>query len=124
MKGDGERLSGLENFSGYQKALDLFDLAVGDLSTLARKPETARLVSQQIASADSIAANIEEGYGRGTPAEYAQFLIYSRGSAQETLGRYGRFGHWLPEEVVEQRQSLCQEIIAILSATIKTLRSE
>jgi len=124
VKGAGARPVGLENFSGYQKALELFDLVVVDVTPLARKPETMRLISQQIASADSIAANIEEGYGRGSRAEYAQFLVYSRGSAQETLGRYGRLGHWLPEEVVEQRERLCQEIIAILTATIKTLRSE
>lgn len=124
MKGEDERPSGLENFSGYRKALELFDLTVGDLVPLARKSETARLVSQQIASADSIASNIEEGYGRGSRPEYAQFLIYSRGSAQETAGRYLRLRHWLPEDVVEQRRQLCQEIIAILSATIKTLRTE
>jgi len=124
VKGEDERPSGLENFSAHRKALELFDLAVGDLVPLAKKPETARLVSQQLASADSIAANIEEGYGRGSRAEYAQFLIFSRGSAQETSGRYHRLRHWLPEEVVESRRALCQEIIAILSATIKTLRSE
>jgi four helix bundle protein len=115
--------SGLENFQAHQKALGLFDLAVGDLVPLAKKPETARLVSQQLASADSIAANIEEGYGRGTRKDYAHFLIIARGSAQETAGRYRRMRHWLPEEIVEHRYRLCQEIIAILSATIATLRS-
>ncbi len=90
---------------------------------LAKKPETARLVSQQLAAADSIAANIEEGYGRGSRKDYAHFLIISRGSAQETAGRYRRMRHWLPEEIVEERYRLCQEIIAILSATISTLRS-
>lgn len=90
---------------------------------LAKKPETARLVSQQLATADSIAANIEEGYGRGTRKDYAHFLIIARGSAQETAGRYRRLHHWLPEEIVEQRYRLCQEIIAILSATIATLCS-
>lgn len=124
MKGEEARLTGLEKFSAYRKALGLFDRAVEDLVPLAKRPETVRLVSQQLASADSIAANIEEGYGRGSRRDYAHFLIIARGSAQETAGRYRRMRHWLPEEVVEHRYRLCQEIIAILSATITTLRSE
>jgi four helix bundle protein len=122
VKGDGA--AGLENFPAYQKTPELFDLTVHDPIPLAKKPETARLVSQQIASADSMAAHTEEGYGQESPTEYAQFLTLSRGSAQETLGRFHRLRHRLSEDVVEHRRQLCQEIIAILSATIKTLRSE
>jgi four helix bundle protein len=121
VKGDGS--VGPENFSASPRALELFGLTVHNLIPLAKKPETARLVSQQIASADSIAAGIEEGCGRGNRTEYARFLIFSRGSAQETLGRFHRLRHRLPEDGVEHRRQLCQEIIAILSVTIKTLRS-
>ncbi|MEI6337724.1 MAG: four helix bundle protein [Verrucomicrobiota bacterium] len=113
---------GLKGFGAYQKALELFDLAVGDLAVLARKPETARLVSQHIASADSIAANIGEGYGRGSRKDYSHFLIIARGSAPETAGRYLRLPHWLPNVVVTDRARLCQEIIGILTATIRKLR--
>ena len=51
-----------------------------------------------------------------------EFLIIARGSAQETLGRYQRFKHWLPEGTINLRTSLCREIIAILTVTIKKLR--
>lgn len=116
--------SRLHQYGGHQKALALFDLVVADLSELAREPACERLVSQQIASADSIASNIEEGYGRGSKRDYAHFLIIARGSAQETRGRYGRLKHWLRAEVIAQRVALCDEIIAILTATILRLRAQ
>jgi four helix bundle protein len=113
----------LRRFGAYQKALELFDLVVADLSPLTTQPALHRMISQQFASADSIASNIEEGYGRGSRKEYSQFLIIARGSAQETCGRYGRFKHWLPQPIVDARMALCSEIIGILSGSIDTLRS-
>lgn len=114
----------LHQFGAYQKACALFDLAVSDLSSLARNPLCSRLVSQQIASADSISSNIEEGYGRGSRKDYTHFLVIARGSATETRGRYEqRFKHWLPPETIAARVALCEEIIAILSASIRRLRS-
>ena len=107
----------LENFSAHRKALELFDFVVADLRPLTKHPALARLVAQQIASADSIAANIEEGYGRGSARDYSHFLIIARGSAQETWGRYQRLKHWLAPEVIATRVALCGEIIAILTAT-------
>jgi four helix bundle protein len=121
-KSDSEEGRGVERFGAYRKAIELFDLVVLDLSKLAGDFTLSRLIAQQYASADSIAANIEEGYGRGSRKEYTQFLVIARGSAQETLGRYKRFKHWLPQEHIEHRAALCSEIIAILTATIHKLR--
>jgi len=112
----------LLKFGAYTKALELFDFVVADLAQLSARRQCDRLVAQQIASADSIAANIEEGYGRGTKREYCPFLVISRGSAQETAGRYRRLRHWIPEETVEKRVALCDDIIGILTASIKGLR--
>ncbi len=39
---------------------------------------------QLLDSSGSISANIAEGYGRGSPREFEQFLRYSRGSGAET----------------------------------------
>ena len=121
MKVESER--GLHRFGAHVKALELFDLVVDDLAGISGKFQLARLISQQLASADSIASNIEEGYGRGGKREYIQFLVIARGSAQETAGRYSRLKHWLPPEKISSRVALCEEIIAILTATIKTLRN-
>ena len=114
----------LQQFGAYQKACALFDHAVADLTPLSKQTMCMRLVSQQIASADSIAANIEEGYGRRSRKDSAHFLVIARGSATETRGRYSRMKHWLPAEVITPRVALCEEIIAILSATIRRLREE
>jgi four helix bundle protein len=112
----------LEEFGAFQKANQLFDMVVEDMTLLSKNPLCWRLVSQQIASADSICANIEEGYGRGSRKDYAHFLVQARGSARETYGRYQRMKHWVAAEVIQNRTALCDEIIAILTATINRLR--
>ncbi len=104
-------MNNLENFGAYRKANDMFTHVMNDMQKLRADFTLGRLVSQQLASADSIAANIEEGYGRGSTREYIQFLIYARGSAQETRGRYGRMRHWLTESIVEARQHDLDEIL-------------
>ena len=115
----------LHQFGAYRKACELFDLAVADMTPLAGEPLCMRLASQQIASADSVAANIEEGYGRATRPDYVRFLVIARGSATETRGRYeNRLKHWLPVETIAERVGLCEEIVAILSASIRRLRND
>ena len=111
----------LMKFGGYLKARELFGLVADDMELLAKNPLCVRMVSQQMASADSICANIEEGYGRESSREYRQFLVIARGSARETQGRYERFGRWLTAEHVAPRVELCGEIIRILTATINRL---
>jgi four helix bundle protein len=114
----------LMNYGAYAKALELFDFVVADMALLSRHRECSQLAAQQLASADSIAANIEEGYGRGSKREYCQFLVIARGSAQETAGRYLRLRHWLPAGLPATRIALCDEIIGILTASILKLRSQ
>ncbi len=114
----------LEEFGAYRKSLELFDLVAKDMGMLKGEYSLGRLVSQQLASADSISANIEEGYGRLSRKEYIRFLDFARGSARETYGRYKRMKHWLSEDVVQQRTELLDEIIGILTATITTLGKE
>jgi four helix bundle protein len=114
----------LEEFGAYQKALELYDMVVNDISQWLQDRRLDRLVSQQLASADSICSNIEEGYGRESTAEYRRFLIIARGSLRETLGRYRRLRHWLPEEVIKKRVELAEEINRILSSSIKRLKNK
>ena len=52
---EGEmKKDGLEEFGAYRKSLELFDLVAKDMETLKGKYSLGRLVSQQLASADSI----------------------------------------------------------------------
>ena len=111
----------LEQFGAYRKSLELFDMVVADVTSYLGERKLERLVSQQLASADSVCSNIEEGYGRESTVEYRRFLIIARGSLRETQGRYQRVRHWLPPELVKQRIALADEINCILSATIPRL---
>ena len=112
---------GLERFGAYQKAMELFDLVIADMDKLRGDPRCYRLIAQQVASADSICANIEEGYGRLSRVEYVRFLDIARGSARETRGRYVRMKYWLGPEVISERLSLLDEIIGILTKSIVRL---
>jgi four helix bundle protein len=114
----------LESFGGYQKARQLFDFVVGDMGELRKDPRCYRLVAQQVGSADSVCANIEEGYGRLSRAEYLRFPDFARGSARETRGRYERMKPWLEERVIQHRVGLADEIIGILTSTIATLQAD
>ena len=114
----------LEEFGAYRKARELFDLVIADMKSVQREPLCFKLVSQQVGSADSICANIEEGHGRLSRAEYVRFLDFARGSARETRGRYLRMSHWLGDGLVRHRTALPDEIIGILTATIERLRAQ
>ena len=115
---------GLEQFGAYKKARELFDFVIKDMEALKKDPLCYRLIAQQVASADSICANIEEGYGRQSRVEYTRFLDIARGSARETRGRYERLKHWLTEDVIKKRIALLDEIIGILTASIVRMRKD
>lgn len=113
---------GLEQSGAYEKARVLFDLVVADMRNLKVDNRCFRLIPQQVGSADSICANIEEGYGRLSRIEYVRFLDIARGSARETRGRYERMKHWLSDKVIQERIKLLDEIIGILTSSIGTMR--
>lgn len=111
----------LEDFTAHRLAMEMWDLVVEDMAVLTPKPVMERLVAQQLGSADSIAANIEEGHGRETTREYVRFLVIARGSARETKGRYIRLRRWFKPELIADRTARCDHVIAILTKTIVTL---
>jgi four helix bundle protein len=67
----------------YQLAEDLSDRIWNGYDSWPAKAQRT-IGTQIIRSADSIAANIAEGYGRFTPADRKLFYRYARGSFEET----------------------------------------
>lgn len=120
---DSLKFDPVRKFLVYPKTLWLFDLVWKDCERLKVSPQGKALISQLIRSADSISANIDEGYGRGVEhKEYAYYLRVALGSARETRSRYFKACHLFPPEVVQHRLRLCDEIIALLVTAINNHR--
>src|SRR5260370_33676046 len=73
----------------WQRGMDLFEMAF----KLGTAVHDFKLRSQFIDAAQSVAANVGEGYGRRTLPEYLQFLYTAKGSLAEALTRV--CGLWL-----------------------------
>jgi four helix bundle protein len=69
----------------WQKALDLFELVWR--ITYVESRIDFKLRAQIADAAQSVSANIAEGYGRRSVKEYIQFLYIALGSAAETMTR-------------------------------------
>lgn len=69
----------------WQKALDLFEL-VWKITYVETRIDF-KLRAQIADAAQSVSANIAEGYGRRSVKEYIQFLYIALGSAAETMTR-------------------------------------
>jgi four helix bundle protein len=67
----------------WQRAMSLFEMTF----RLARGASDFKLRSQLTDAAQSVSANIAEGYGRRILPEYLQFLYTAKGSLAETFTR-------------------------------------
>ena len=76
---------GYMNLIVWQRAMDLFQRAWQITHT--DLPIDFKLRSQLVDAAQSVSANIAEGYGRRGINEYLQFLYVGLGSLGETLTR-------------------------------------
>lgn len=74
---------GYMKLEAWQRGMDLFSMAF----KLSIKPSDLKLKSQFRDAAQSVSANIAEGYGRRSLPEYLQFLYTAKGSLAETLTR-------------------------------------
>ena len=107
----------------YQLAEELSDLIWFAYDTWDSKAQHT-LGQQVIRAADSIAANIAEGYGRFTPADRERFFLYARGSFDETkcwLRKASRRNIVSPAEVFMYKK-LIDELGPKLNAFIKATR--
>ncbi len=114
----------VEELEVHQMAMALWEAFWSDSEMMMRDLRGRELVKQLARSISGIAANIEEGYGRGFGKEYPQFLRMARGSARESKGHYQRASFLLPPSIVEERIQLLDAIIAKLTRMIQTLEGK
>ncbi len=108
----------------WQKGMDLV-VAVYALSKAFPKDELFGLTSQTRRAAASVPANIAEGQGRRSKAEFRQFLGNARGSLLELdthLELALRLGYCTHEEhcSLEQRR---QEVTRMVNGLLRSLTS-
>jgi four helix bundle protein len=108
----------------WQKAIG-FALNVYKITENFPHGEKFGLTIQIHRAAVSIAANIAEGWGRGTTKEYIQFLIIARGSLMEleTHLIIAEKLKYLNVVQLQEAQKVIEEIGKMLNRLITVLRS-
>lgn len=117
-----KKIESFEDLDVYRLAEDLGDQVWDIVSSWPNFPQNS-LGYQLVKSADSIGANIAEGFGRFHFAENKQFARISRGSLYETR-------HWLrraykrnllKEVEIKKLRGLLDELAPRLNAYIKSI---
>jgi four helix bundle protein len=87
--------------------------------------ERYRLIDQLCRAAVSVPTNIAEGKGRGSLAEFRQFLVIARGSIEETryLLLLAKDLGFLPAESYTGLESLYTEISKMTNALLRSLKT-
>lgn len=106
----------------WHRGLDLFELAF----RLSRKVPDFKLKSQFADAAQSVSANVSEGYGRRSLPEYIQALYIAKGSMGEVLTRGS--GLWrarlISDDEWEQLDKLHYEVENKLLGLIESLEAK
>ena len=109
----------------WKNAMDIAAEVYHISETLPRKEDYA-LTSQIRRSAESISANIAEGFGRGSEREKSQFYRIARGSANETKSHllYGCRVHYFEAQKTEGIIIMLESVIFELNKIIRTLENK
>ena len=109
----------------WQKALKLSE-KVFRLTVSLPKCEDYGLTSQIRRSANSVSANIAEGFGRRTNKDKSNFYIIARGSAFETQSHllYGSKIKYLGSKVVDVLFSEYDSLIYELNKIMQSFKNE
>ena len=110
----------LEKLEVYQLA-EAFSDIIWDLVDEWNNFQKDTIGKQIVRSADSVSANIAEGYGRYFYKESKQFFFYSRGSLQETKSWLSKCKRRKMIEILKAEELLneAEKILAKLNAYIK-----
>jgi four helix bundle protein len=113
---------GYMKLEAWQRGMDLFTMAF----RLSSDVSDYKLKSQFRDAAQSVSANIGEGYGRRSLPEYIQFLYIAKGSLAETFTR--GIGFWsvevISKENFEEFDKLHYEVENKLLRLIESLETK
>jgi four helix bundle protein len=111
------------NMSVWQKAINLSE-KVFRLTVSLPKSEDYGITSQIRQSANSVSANIAEGFGRNTNKDKRNFYIIARGSAFETQSHllYGNKIKYFKSKVIGELISEYDSLIFELNKIMKSLK--
>lgn len=111
-----------EKLRVWQKALELAD-DVDKMTRFFPKDEVYVLTSQMKRAADSVSLNIAEGSTGQSDAEFTRFLRYALRSNIEVVNclHLARRRGYISQEIFDKHYMNCEEILAMISALIKTI---
>ena len=109
----------------WQKAMNL-SIAVFSLSSTLPRSEDYGLTSQLRRAANSVSANLSEGFGRSTKKDKCNFYIIARGSAFEVQNHllYGKKVKYFTSKDVDQLIHEYKDLIFDLNKLIKSLKHQ
>jgi len=113
---------GYMKLEAWRRGMDLFGMGFH----LSRCVTDLKLKSQLRDAAQSVSANIAEGYGRRSLPEYLQFLYIAKGSMAETLTRAIGFRNvkLISDKEFEELDALHYEVENKLLKLIESLESK
>ncbi len=115
---------GFEKLEVWQRAV-IFSNEVYSVTRRFPSDERFGLTNQLRRSAVSIAANIAEGSGRGSPKEFVRFIAIAYGSLMETVShlRIARDQEMMPEQSYSKLYAESEELARTLSGLRSHLES-
>jgi four helix bundle protein len=113
----------LWKMEAYRLALFAADVGWCDVTKLTTDRRTLDLAGQLYRALGSIAANISEGYSRGSGRDRARFYEYALRSARESRGWYYKGRYVLGDSVTEHRLKLLTQIVRLLLAMVPDQRA-
>ncbi|MCF8232453.1 MAG: four helix bundle protein [Bacteroidales bacterium] len=116
---------GIESLEVYKLALDISDKAWDAFNSL-NKNFQYHIGNQFLDAADSVGANIAEGYGRYHFKESVKFNLYARGSAFESRFWLNRLSkrNLIPSSISEEMDDLLDVFLKKVNAYNKYLRTQ
>ena len=104
----------LERVTVYRLALEAMREGRGDAAEFGKDPMLRQVGGQLVRATASIAANVAEGYSRGTTADRRRFLEYALGSARECVVWYEASDYAQKDARVERLTSIRRLLLTMI----------